>query len=65
MRYAVLYAASREAKEGKSWAIVEADEPAEAASMAGGRAIATDDTALVIALGQDPTKVHAKVGWVE
>ena len=63
MRYAVLFPTSAEAKEGKSWAFVEAEEPAQAASLAGSRAVAPDDKALVIALNGDEQWVYAKVGW--
>lgn len=63
MRYAVLFTASHEAEEGRSWAIVEADEPAQAVSMVGGRTVAMDDKALVVALDEKPIPVYATVGW--
>lgn len=61
----MLFQSSVEALEGKSWCIVEAEEPAQAASMAGGRTVAMDDKALVIPLTTEPTPVYAKVGWAE
>lgn len=63
MRYVVLFPTSPEANEGKSWAIVEAEEPTQAASLAGGRSVAPDDKALVIPLDSEPISVYAKVGW--
>lgn len=65
MRYAVLFPVQGGVDgEGKSWAIVDAEEPAQAASMAGGRSVAQDDKALVIPLENgEPTPVYAKVGW--
>lgn len=65
MRYAVLFTSSHEAEEGRSWAIVEADEPAQAVSMVGGRTVAMDDKALVVPLDANPIPVYARVGWHE
>lgn len=66
MRYAVLFPTQGGVDgEGRSWAIVEADEPTQAAKMAGGRSIATDDRAFVIELKQEPVTVHAQIGWTE
>jgi hypothetical protein len=59
----VLFTTSPEAEEGKSWAIVEADEPAQAVSMVGGRTVAMDDKALCIPLDEKPIPVYATVGW--
>lgn len=63
VRYAVLFPSNPEDNEGRSWAIVDAAEPTEAAKMAKGGAATNDEKALVIELNKPPIPLYAIVAW--
>jgi hypothetical protein len=65
MKYAVLFSEGSP-EEGRSWKIVEAETPAQAAEVAGGHSISTDDKAYVVAIeNRGLIVVYAKVMWAE